>query len=131
MISNFVHDEHFSRWLMSRGASPDARGDFDVTPVSVAIQRSSISVIRLLLSRSSSIQPGQLPHFAVRSNSKDSLEIIELLLNVGCPIDSIFFKADERSWLEWGMGAAGTALFTAAEQGRDDIVAYLLSKGAD
>jgi ankyrin repeat protein len=30
-----------------------------------------------------------------------------------------------------GLGEAGTALFAAAEQLRGDIVAYLLSRGAD
>ncbi|KAF1841349.1 ankyrin [Cucurbitaria berberidis CBS 394.84] len=131
-LGSFVYDEHFVRWLLRKGASADARGEFDVTAVSVAICRAPMSTIRLLLDHSSSgIQHGQLLHFAMQRSGEDSLEVVELLLNLGCPIDSIWFRNDERSWLEWGIGEAGTALFNAAEQGRDDIVAYLLSRGAD
>ena len=90
-----------------------------------------MSTIKLLLHRSSGIQQGQLLHFAVQRRGDDSLEIVELLLNLGCPIDSIWFKDDPRSWLEWGIGEAGTPLFTAAEQGRDDMVKFLLSRGAN
>lgn len=93
--------------------------------------RAPLSTIRLLLQRSSGIQQGQLLYFALQREGTDTLEIIELLLNLGCPIDDICFRNDPRSWLEWGLGEAGTALFTAAEQGRDDVVAYLLSRGAD
>jgi ankyrin repeat protein len=131
MVRSFVHDEHFTRWLLGKGAPADARGELDVTAVSVAIMRASMSTIRLLLHRSSGIQQGQLLHFALQRKGDDSLEIVELLLNLGCPIDSIWFRDDSRSWIEWGIGEAGTALFTAAEQGRDDMVAYLLSRGAD
>jgi hypothetical protein len=132
LVRSFVYDEHFTRWLLRKGASADARGEFDVTPVSVAICRAPMSTIKLLLDRSSSgIQRGQLLHFAMQRRGEDSLEVVELLLNLGCPIDSIWFRNDDRSWLEWGIGEAGTALFNAAEQGRDDIVAYLLSRGAN
>ncbi|KAF1956837.1 ankyrin [Byssothecium circinans] len=130
-LGSFVYDEHFTRWLLGKGASADARGEWDITSVSVAIHRASMSTVRLLLNRSSGIQQGQLLHIAMQRRGEDSLEVVELLLNLGCPIDSIMFRNDARSWLEWGMGEAGTALFTAAEQGRDDIVAYLLSRGAD
>lgn len=131
MARSFVRDEHFTRWLLDKGASADARGEFDVTAVSVAIVSASMSTIRLLLHRSSGIQQGQLLYFALQRGGNDTLEIVELLLNLGCPIDSVCFRNDPRSWLEWGVGEAGTALFTAAEQGRDDVVAYLLSRGAD
>jgi hypothetical protein len=48
-----------------------------------------------------------------------------------CNGSNPFFRNDPRSWLEWGLGEAGTALFAAAEQRRGDVVAYLLSRGAD
>lgn len=131
MVRSFVRDEHFTRWLLDKGASADARGELDITAVSVAVVSASTSTIRLLLQRSSGVQHGQLLHFALQRKGNDTLEIIELLLNLGCPIDGVFFRNDPRSWSEWSIGEAGTALFTAAEQGRDDVVAYLLSRGAD
>ncbi|UPX14553.1 uncharacterized protein EKO05_0005031 [Ascochyta rabiei] len=130
-LGSFVHDEHFTRWLLGKGASPELRGEFDVTPTSVAVWRAPMSTIRLLLAQCSGIQQGQLLHFAVQRRGQDNLKIIELLISLDCPINSIWFQDDERSWLEWGIGEAGTPLFTAAEQGRDEVVAYLLTKGAD
>jgi ankyrin repeat protein len=131
VVRSFVHDKHFTRWLLGKGASPDTRGEFDLTAESVAIMRALLSTVKLLLRRSRGIQQGQLLHFAVQRNGDDSLEIAELLLNLGCPIDSIWFRDDPRSWLRLGIMEVGTALFTAAERGRDDTVAYLLSRGAD
>jgi ankyrin repeat protein len=128
---SFVHDEHFFRWLLSKGASPDTKGEFDVTPTSVAIYNAPMSTVRLLLNHSSGVQYGQLLHFAVQRKCDDTLEAVELLLHLGCPIDSIYFKDDERSWLEWGRREAGTALFAAAQQGMLDVVAFLLSSGAN
>ncbi|KAJ8109994.1 hypothetical protein OPT61_g7046 [Boeremia exigua] len=130
-LGSFVHDERFIRWLLDKGVRADARGEWDITAVSVAIVSASAPTIRLLLRHSSSIQSGQLLHFAVQRKDSQSIQIVELLLNLGCPIDSIWFRDDPRSWLEWGIGEAGTALFAAAEQGKVEIVKYLLSRGAN
>ncbi len=128
---SFVKDEHLSHWLLGKGALADATGEFDVTPVSAAIWQAPVPIIKLLLNHSSGVKSGQLLHFAVQRKCEDRLEVVELLVNLGCSINGIFFQNDERSWLEWGLGEAGTALFTAAELGRDEVVAYLLSKGAN
>ncbi|USP81029.1 ankyrin [Curvularia clavata] len=122
-----VRDKHFTRWLLDKGAVADAKAEFDITAVSSAVMRTSVPIIKLLLTRSSGIQHDQLLHFAVqragglniatqrRSNlyfvlqsaagssfpdqrkDGDSGEIVELLLNLGCPIDSIWFRDDQRS----------------------------------
>ena len=119
------------RWLVSNGASVSARGNWDVTPTSVAVQLAPMSTIRLFLERCSGIQRGQLLHFAIDRANKDVLEVIELLLNLGCPINSIMFQDDPRSWMEVKFGEPGTPLFTAVQNGNTDIVAYLLSRGGD
>jgi ankyrin repeat protein len=90
-----------------------------------------ISTIKLLLEHGTSIRYGQLLHFAMIRRSGVQLETIELLLHLGCPIDSIFFQDDSRSWLESSLTGKGTALFSAAERGYHEVVAYLLSRGAD
>jgi hypothetical protein len=88
-------------------------------------------MIKLFLERSTSIRYGQLLHFAIIRESGVRLEAIELLLHLGYPIDSIFFQDSSRSWLGYGRTGAGTALFFAAERGYHEVVAYLLSRGAD
>jgi hypothetical protein len=56
----------------------------DVSPVSVAVRVASMSTIKLLLERCSGIQGGQLLHFATEREAEDAVEVIELLLNLGC-----------------------------------------------
>jgi hypothetical protein len=103
----------------------------DVSPVSVAVRVASMSTIKLLLERCSGIQGGQLLHFATEREAEDAVEVIELLLNLGCPVDSIMFQDDPRSWMEWRLVESGTPLFTAVKNGKTEIVKFLLSRGAD
>lgn len=102
----------------------------DITPISVAVCRAPISTIRLLLGRCSGIQGGQLLHFAIR-REHDAVEVIELLLNLGCPVDSIMFQDDPRSWMECKLGDPATPLFSAVQNGKTEIVKIILSRGAD
>ena len=90
-----------------------------------------MSTIRLFLERANGVQNGQLLHFAVQRQTEDILEVIELLINVGCPINSIMFKNDQRSWMHWKLGESGTPLFTAVKQGKTEVVHFLLLNGAD
>jgi hypothetical protein len=103
----------------------------DITPISVAVGRAPMSTIRLFLGRCGGIRGGQLLHFAIKRKDEDAVEVIEMLLNLGCPIDSIMFQDDPRSWMEWKLGEPATPLFTAAQNGKTEIVRFLLGRGAD
>lgn len=128
LTRNFVDDEHMCRWLTDNGATADICGKLDVTPLSVALRRSSMSTIKLLLERCCGVQGGQLLHFAVDRDKEDVLEVIELLCNLGCAIDGIMFWNDQQLML---LGETGPPLLTAVQLGKADIVAYLLRRGAD
>jgi len=129
-FGDYVQDEHLSRWLLASGADATARGDMDITPTSVAVSKASIGTVQLLLERGGNVNNGQLLHFAVQRKS-DALEVIEILLDLECPINALMFQDDPQSWAMYQLGGAGTALFSAAEMGRADIVIYLLQRGAD
>lgn len=131
LARDHIGDEHLSRWLLDRGANSSARGDMDITPTSAATVIGSISTINLLLERGAGIGNGQLLHYAMQRHDEDALELVELLLDLGCPINSIMFQDDPQSWAMYRAGGAGTPLCKAAERGRADIVAYLLRRGAD
>jgi len=75
------------------------------------------------------VQNGQLLHFAVQRKTEDVLEVIELLLNRGCPINSLMFEDDPRSWMQWKLGESGTPLFMAVQQGKTEVVNFLLLNG--
>ncbi|CAI6229529.1 unnamed protein product [Periconia digitata] len=127
----FVHDVHFCRWLLDNGASLNTRGEMDITPISVAVRRAPMSTIKLFLKRCNGIRSGQLVHFAIDREGEDAVEVIELLLNLGWPVDSIMFQDDPRSWMQWKLGDPATPLLTAVRKGRIEIVKFLIGRGAD
>jgi hypothetical protein len=90
-----------------------------------------MSTIRLFLGRCSGVGGGQLLHFAVERDDEYAVEVVELLLNLGCPVDSIMFQDDPRSWMEMKVGDCATPLLTAVFDGKTEVVKLLLSRGAD
>lgn len=90
-----------------------------------------MSTIKLFLKRCNGIRGGQLVHFAIDREGEDAVEVIELLLNLGWPVDSIMFQDDPRSWMQWKLGDPATPLLTAVRKGRIEIVKFLIGRGAD
>ncbi|KAH7381701.1 ankyrin repeat-containing domain protein [Pyrenochaeta sp. MPI-SDFR-AT-0127] len=130
-FAQFVHDEHLTRWLLSIGADPTARADYDVTATSIAAIHSSFSIFELLLERSGNVDNGQLLHRAIKRDDPDQLEFIELLLDLGCPIDAIQYENHPWSRMMHKAIGAGTPLFDAAARGKTDVVKYLRQRGAN
>jgi hypothetical protein len=90
-----------------------------------------MSIFELLLEKSGNVDNGQLLHRAIKRDNKDQLERIELLLDLGCPIDSIQYENHPWSQMMYRAIGAGTPLFDAAVKGNADVVKYLLQRGAN
>jgi len=90
-----------------------------------------MSTIRLLLDYCDGVQRGQLLHLAVQRKKEDAVEVIELLLDLGCFIDSILFQNHPQSLMIWSRLGCGTPLRHAAQEGYTEVVDYLLHRGAD
>jgi ankyrin repeat protein len=131
LARSLVDDEHICRWLVDNGASVSSRAELDITPTTIAVRDGSMSIVRMFLERCHGIQGGQLLHFAIVRKSEDVLEVIELLLNLGCPVDKVLFQDDPRSWMYWKLTDPDTPLLRVVKMGKTDIVAYLLFRGAD
>lgn len=117
--------------MLDNGAPADAKGVHDTTPTSMAIKYAPMTTVEMLLNRNNSIERGQLLHFAVRREGEDSLEAVELLLNLGFPINRIRVNYHMKHRPLGRENEVGTSLFIAAHLGRDDTVTYLLSRGAN
>ncbi|KAF2010822.1 ankyrin [Aaosphaeria arxii CBS 175.79] len=131
-FGDYVGDEHLTRWLLRRGADPNSRGDMDISAISVAVQRTpSLPLLKLLLEKGGRVDKGQLLHFTVQRRQDDTLEVIELLLDLDCPMDTIMFDDDPQSRLLWGSGGLETPLHIAVRHNKVDIASFLLERGAD
>ena len=118
-------------WFLDHGADPNARGDWDITPLSAAVRQAPMSTVRLLLERGGDVQRGQLLLFAMERELPDQLAVVDWLVRLGAPISARQFENDAGSWMENRNFGMGTPLHKAAERGKADIVAYLLEHGAD
>lgn len=117
-------------WLLDHGADPNQQCIIDLTPLSLAVESASISVIQLLLSRGGDARKGQLLHHAVERDS-DSIAVLSLLLANGAAINSTLYEAHYPSQALFYFMPRGTALHKAAELGKVDVLRSLVDQGAN
>jgi len=120
-----LQDERLLTWFLAHGAQPDAPTQSGRTALDVAARIAPLRVIEQLLQHRGIL--GNALHMAVRSPKPGRREVIESLLEMGADINTIEytgvgFTHDESS--------TATALHSAAQEGRDDLVCLLLEKGA-
>ena len=102
--------------LLERGASPWSGQCVDTRPLTIAVQRGDLLLVQALIDRGEDLAIGNLLYWAVGKEA--SLEVLRLLLQKGLdPNYRNFF-------------CATSPLLIAAEHGRDDLVAELLTHGA-
>lgn len=92
-----------------------------------------LDTIRLLFDHGGDINRGQLLHHAARREGPESdvIELMELLLSKGAPINGIQYANHPVSYSQLFPFSLGTPLHYAVAEGRLKVVAYLLEKGAD
>lgn len=118
-----------TKWLLLQGADPNARCHFDITPLSIAAQTSSLEILRLLFNFGASVHFGQPLHYAVRSQRPN--DIIKLFIDEGAPLNSLLFQNHEVSYYHFESLGLGTPLHEAAHQNNTRIIRLLLQNGAD
>ena len=93
--------------------------------------QASLDTIKFLFDRGGNFKRGQLLHNAVQRVAPDAIELIRMLLDKGAPINEIQYKNHAPSWRDCCSFGLGTPLHYAAQDGRVEIVSFLLSRGAD
>jgi ankyrin repeat protein len=130
-LSRFVVENwEVTNWFLDHGADPNATCYLDLTPLSFAIQRSSVRIINLLFERGGDITRGQLLHHAIE-RKEDTIEVLELLLQKGAMINARMYENHLPSWNFQCFKGIGTPLHKATELGKADVVSFLVQKGAD
>ena len=129
--SRSFQDEDLCKWLLEHGADPNARCYLDITPLSVAVQIASFSIVKLLFDYGGSVKYGQLLHYAVRRNTEDYLEVLNFVLDKSPPVNQVMFQNHPPSYDMQKDFGIGTPLHEAVALGKIDAINTLLARGAD
>ncbi|KAK1087305.1 hypothetical protein LTR33_001125 [Friedmanniomyces endolithicus] len=124
-----VEDSALVSWFLERGASPNAQCSLDLTPLSVAVQFSSMPIIRSLFDHGGSVLHAQLLHYAVRRDLPDQADVLDFILSKQPQINHVMYQEHPQSYFSQRMFGLGTPLHEAAEQGKLDVVRKLLESG--
>lgn len=103
----------------------------DITPLSIAVEKATFSIIKLLFDNGGSIEHGQPLIFAVRRDEPDYLDVIQFICDKGVPINHVMYQSHMHSYLFHRAVGVGTPLHEAAARGKLDVVDFLLERGAD
>ncbi|KAK4895285.1 hypothetical protein LTR27_006628 [Elasticomyces elasticus] len=118
-------------WFLAHGADPNAGCVLDMTPLSAAVQYGPLDVINLLFDHGGSIERGELLHYAIWRDLDDRLEIVDLLIRKGAPINMLTYQNRPDCWEQRKFFGLGTPLHDAAAMGDENVVRLLLNEGAD
>lgn len=130
IASRYAANEDMTVWLLNEGADPNREDSFGVNPMAVAVQYASIQTVMLLLDSGADVRKGKLLHHAL-DRKEDIIEMIDLLVKRGAPLDSIMYEPGTHAWKFYFWMGTGTPLQKAVEMGKADLVQYLLCMGAD
>lgn len=140
-LANALDDEEMTRWLLERGADPNAEGTRNSgkmgrTRLSVSMGHTPFNRIRMLFDYGG---PDSIPHgfllwYATRRKVPDRIQVLEYLLHQGAAGDLTRIMLDDRPEAamkaDWGAGR-GTPLHTPARVGKLDAVKLFIAWGAD
>jgi len=126
-------DEVLTKWFLFHGANPNAQcgSGLDLTPLSIAVSEAPYSIIEMLFNHGGSIKHGQLVHYAVRRNMPDCLKVLKFLISRGASINHVMYYDCPHCYHRQSAFGLGTPLHEAADEGKLDVVKFLLERGAD
>ena len=95
-----------------------------------AAWRASLDVIKILVDHGGRVYPSNALPAAAKTSLPDRTEILAYFLDNGAPIDMIEYEFDDDTRKTFGMKAFGTALHHASKEGNEQLVRFLLERGA-
>ncbi|KAL8780446.1 MAG: hypothetical protein Q9213_006458 [Squamulea squamosa] len=131
-LSRAVEDLGLVRWFLANGANPNMAVRSWSSPLETAAMKAPLEVLELLVQYGGILHPSNaLPTAAKMSISvPDRKNIIAYLLGHGVPINTIEFEHDQETFRRHGKRGFATALHNAAQCGDEQLVDYLLKRGA-
>ncbi|KAI9823638.1 MAG: hypothetical protein M1832_002419 [Thelocarpon impressellum] len=126
-----LNDREMLEWFLSKGASPDAACDQDITVLTHACIWGTMDTVKFLLAHGGSVKHGHLLHATASRRLPDRTELLSFLLDQGMDVNAIKYEDQpEIYWAEYWQGL-GTVLHYVARAGDVKAIRLLLSRGAD
>lgn len=120
-------------WFLDNGADPDIPCKIDFTALSIAVQHAPLEIVQLLVTHTKNDRPhnGQLLHHAAVRSAESREEVLQLVSQVtSTGINDIYYQNHAFSFGMYAFLGLGTALHGVAQEGRADVAAALLARGA-
>lgn len=123
-------DENLVKWFLARGADPNSAPPSWPSPLEKAAWCASLPIIQLLVHHGGRIHPSNVFPSAGRSSRPERLEVMAYFLDLGAAIDDVDYAHDIKIFKMHWMRGFGTALHHAARRGDEEMIIFLLEKGA-
>ncbi|KAL8964630.1 MAG: hypothetical protein Q9197_006859 [Variospora fuerteventurae] len=129
-LTRVLHDIDLVRWFVTHGANPNVAAPSWPSPLEVAAWRASLEVIQILVQHGGRVYPGNALPAAAKTSLPDRTHVLAYFLDQGAPIDTIEYDFNKKVYQLFGVKAFGTALHHATKRGNEQLVRFLLERGA-
>lgn len=125
-----LEDADLVRWFVAHGADPNAAIQSWPSPLEAAAFKAPLEVIKILVDQGGRVYPSNALPAAAKTALPDRTEILAYFLDKGAPINMIEYEFDDETGKRFGVKAFGTALHQASKRGNEQLVRFLLERGA-
>ncbi|KAI4259231.1 MAG: hypothetical protein L6R42_004682 [Xanthoria sp. 1 TBL-2021] len=129
-LSRVLDDADLGRWFVSHGADLNAAIRSWPSPLETAAFKAPLEVINILVDHGGRVYPSNALPAAAKTALPDRIEILAYFLDKGAPINMIEYEFDDETRKKFGAKAFGTALHQASKRGNEQLVRFLLERGA-
>ncbi|KAL8786470.1 MAG: hypothetical protein Q9213_002786 [Squamulea squamosa] len=130
-LTRTLDDEELVRWFLAHGADPNAAVQSWPSPLEAAAFKAPLEVIKILVDHGGRVYPSNALPQAAKTALPDRTEILAYFLDKGAPIDMVEYEFDKKTFQKFGVKAFGTALHQASKRGNEQLVQFLLQRGAE
>ncbi|KAL8990733.1 MAG: hypothetical protein Q9169_008049 [Polycauliona sp. 2 TL-2023] len=129
-LSRVLNDEELVHWLLTHGADPNYAKQSWPSPLEAAAFKASLEVIKMFVDHGGRVYPSNALPAAAHTFLPDRTDVLAYFLDNGAPINMIEYEFDDDTRKMFGMKAYGTALHQASKRGNEQLVRFLLERGA-
>ncbi len=126
-----LEDEELVKWFLAHGANPNRAPSGWPSPMEKAAHTASLSVIKMLVQHGGEIRSSNVVPSTAKGSKPGRLEVLEYFLDQGATVDDVEYQHDVSIFKKYWRRSFGTALHHAARRGNEEMVKFLLERGAN